>query len=408
MRWRSGWGHGSRCRSYLVSSEAALDATAIAAADVYWDSTTNAPEVLITFNDEGRRRFADVTRANIGRKIAIIANGAVTSVPVVQAAITGGETYITMGRGDPAVVEKAAEELASVLRAATALGGATVVWVRPVAARVGPGTVFAIRGLAGVLGGLILLAAAGLAAARLPITVAPTASRAAAGSRAWLRLAVTALAPLALLLRTRLPLPGIDLGQIPLAQKDVLATLNVFGLGVIPMVTGYLLVEIAALVVPQWRPLRHGDLAARGRLASAAVLVGVLCAAIQSFFIVTWIRSFPFDLLEPGVGPTLAVIVTLVAGSAAHVVLAGLVGRFGLGNGLAVVVVADLALRGLRTNGTEPPLGLSLGEPVAISGLVATVLLTIWISRRRVGDESGTLRLPSAGIVPLSLPCCRA
>ena len=52
-------------------------------------------EVILTFTDEGSKKFAEVTAANVGKHIAIIYDGVIYSNPVVQQEITGGQASIT-------------------------------------------------------------------------------------------------------------------------------------------------------------------------------------------------------------------------------------------------------------------------------------------------------------------------
>lgn len=68
-------------------------------------------EVLLTFTDEGTKKFAEATAANIGKRIFIVYDGEVKSSPVVQTAITGGQASIT---GMESYEE--AEQLASTIR----------------------------------------------------------------------------------------------------------------------------------------------------------------------------------------------------------------------------------------------------------------------------------------------------
>ncbi len=50
--------------------------------------------VQLAFTDEGTRKFADATTANVGKRIYIIYDGEVASAPTVQTAITGGSAVI--------------------------------------------------------------------------------------------------------------------------------------------------------------------------------------------------------------------------------------------------------------------------------------------------------------------------
>jgi SecD/SecF fusion protein len=74
------------------------------------DPGTGQPEIEFTLNDEGAALFADVTKENVGRYLAIILDGEVKSAPVIKGQIPGGRGVI---EGDFTVEE--AYDLASVL-----------------------------------------------------------------------------------------------------------------------------------------------------------------------------------------------------------------------------------------------------------------------------------------------------
>jgi preprotein translocase subunit SecD len=56
---------------------------------------TNEPQVLITFNSEGGRRFARVTQENTGKPFAIILDNKVISAPNINEPILGGTASIS-------------------------------------------------------------------------------------------------------------------------------------------------------------------------------------------------------------------------------------------------------------------------------------------------------------------------
>lgn len=51
--------------------------------------------VELDLNEEGTKKFAEATEANVGKPISIIYDGETISSPTVQTAITGGQAYIT-------------------------------------------------------------------------------------------------------------------------------------------------------------------------------------------------------------------------------------------------------------------------------------------------------------------------
>jgi len=53
------------------------------------------PVIEITFTPEGRKRFAEVTRQNIDKRLAIIVEGRIVSAPVIRSEISGGKGIIS-------------------------------------------------------------------------------------------------------------------------------------------------------------------------------------------------------------------------------------------------------------------------------------------------------------------------
>ena len=103
-------------RSYYLHRTAELTGTAISESQVYYDPTTNRPEVLITFNRYGARRFGDLSGKNVGRKMAIILDEKVTSAPEFRTAIPNGRATISLGARNPHDMQREAEDLVAVLR----------------------------------------------------------------------------------------------------------------------------------------------------------------------------------------------------------------------------------------------------------------------------------------------------
>lgn len=87
------------------------DMVASAKAGMYEQNGANQYVVQLTLTDEGSKTFAEITEANINKRIAIVYDNAVVSAPTVQAAITGGQCEITGMESF-----EAAENLASTIR----------------------------------------------------------------------------------------------------------------------------------------------------------------------------------------------------------------------------------------------------------------------------------------------------
>ena len=63
--------------------------------DVVFDQNTGKPVVLIKFNDEGARKFEELTQNNLGKPLPILLDEDIVSAPVVQERISGGSAQIS-------------------------------------------------------------------------------------------------------------------------------------------------------------------------------------------------------------------------------------------------------------------------------------------------------------------------
>ncbi|MEK7603818.1 MAG: protein translocase subunit SecD [Patescibacteria group bacterium] len=64
-------------------------------AQIVFDPQTNVPQVSLQLTDEGADLFAEITRKNIGKLVAIYLDGVPISIPVVQNEIPDGKAVIT-------------------------------------------------------------------------------------------------------------------------------------------------------------------------------------------------------------------------------------------------------------------------------------------------------------------------
>jgi protein-export membrane protein SecD len=69
----------------------------ITGAQLTFDSTTNAPQVSISFNSQGSQLFQQITAANVGKPLAIFLDGQLIEAPTVEQAISGGQAVISGG-----------------------------------------------------------------------------------------------------------------------------------------------------------------------------------------------------------------------------------------------------------------------------------------------------------------------
>ena len=78
-----------------TNGRAPLEGDVITNASDEFNNLTGAPEVSMRMNPEGARRWASITKANVGKAIAIVLDDAVYSAPRVTSEIDGGQSSIS-------------------------------------------------------------------------------------------------------------------------------------------------------------------------------------------------------------------------------------------------------------------------------------------------------------------------
>lgn len=238
----------------------------------------------------------------------------------------------------------------------------------------------------------------------------------------WRALLVLLL-PLCAWLAQGILLPGLDREGVQqlvmFGSGSSASSFSVVALGLAPIVTGFFLVELAAWLVPRWRPLRAGDLESRRRLRRAALLLSLVLSLLQGFFVSRWLLAssarVPMsdaELLSPGLGAWFVplAMLSLTAGVCLMVGLAHAIERHALGAGfslltaaLALVHLVESGWAALRHGGwpevmVRTPLDLMLGALLVVGALAGLAAVLQRPVRARRGPS---IRLPSCGLVPL-------
>ena len=78
-----------------TTGRAPLEGDVIVNASDQFDHFTGKPEVSMTMNTDGSRRWSAITKANIGRAVAIVLDGLVYTAPRINCEIDGGQSSIT-------------------------------------------------------------------------------------------------------------------------------------------------------------------------------------------------------------------------------------------------------------------------------------------------------------------------
>lgn len=147
-----------RYTGQVVKAATELSGEDVLDANVVFDpnSLDQRPAVSLKFTATGGKRFADITGANINKRMAIVLDDVIVSDPVIQTQISGGVAQITMGSDrSRQEVQEEANELSLILRSGALPAPITILEERQVGATLGPE--LANQGVMSVLVGLALV-----------------------------------------------------------------------------------------------------------------------------------------------------------------------------------------------------------------------------------------------------------
>ncbi|MBA3498747.1 MAG: hypothetical protein H0T65_00120, partial [Deltaproteobacteria bacterium] len=228
------------------------------------------------------------------------------------------------------------------------------------------------------------------------------------GGVPWRRIAVTALAPIVLLASSFFTLPGVN--EVELEHISARGgggsalDVTVTALGVTPIITAFLLVELVALAFPRLRWRRHDP---RGRigLGRAVAAVAIALSLLQGYFLAGYLESlsrYGAEIVTPGLRLQLLVMLSLATGTMLLAIIAGLIREHGLGNGYAVLMTTSFLFEVAQPYLIDGPENahhyVSKGTLLGLVGALCIAVATRAMLRWRVEQ----LRLPTSGITPVN------
>ncbi|MCC7404602.1 MAG: protein translocase subunit SecD [Bdellovibrionales bacterium] len=101
---------------YVVSKDTDLGGNELEDANVR-PGEYGEPEVIFSFNPDGRRKFSEITEKNVNKPMAIVLDEVVQSAPVIQGKIASATARITLGGRDYQETMNEANFIATALRA---------------------------------------------------------------------------------------------------------------------------------------------------------------------------------------------------------------------------------------------------------------------------------------------------
>ena len=229
----------------------------------------------------------------------------------------------------------------------------------------------------------------------------------AAGMSYAARLALTVLLLSLYVLGQRVPMPFVDTEAY--LSTEIPVSTSIMTLGIAPLIFGFLLVELFAVITSPGRRLRAAGSAGRAKLNRAALRVSLGMCALQA----TGLAMTMGSLTSPGGAPIVTIpvaafavllVVTLAAVTAGLFLCGNFLSEYGIGNGFSLLILTEigLALWGEWSfRFTEGAGAFVAGDPMqGVGFLLAGVLAALLIRHTQTAEATQTPPFPQ-GAVPV-------
>ena len=235
-----------------------------------------------------------------------------------------------------------------------------------------------------------------------------------------------------------IPVPGIDpvvladlfksqkngiLGMFNMFSGGALSRFTIFALGIMPYISASIIMQLAAIAVPQLEQLKKEGESGRRKITQYTRYGTLGLAVVQAFGISVALQAQPGLVPNPGSMFQMTTVITLVTGTMFLMWLGEQITERGLGNGISLIIFAGIAaglphaigstLELARTGAFSIPLVLFL--VVLAFGVTALVVfvergqrkILVNYAKRQVGNKiyGGQsshlpLKLNMAGVIP--------
>jgi preprotein translocase subunit SecY len=214
-----------------------------------------------------------------------------------------------------------------------------------------------------------------------------------------------------------------------LFSGGALKRVTIFALGIMPYISASIILQLLTVVVPSLEKMVKEGPEGRKKIQKYTKYLTVVLCVIQSFAIISWIRSIPAMpgkgaiVHSDGVGFIILAVTAITTGTMVLMWLGEIITERGVGNGISLIIFAGIVVRlpqSLYSTGSKVA---AKGEPILAIVLIATflaivaaaILLTlgrrnipIQYGKRQIGGQtsqasSQTLPLPvnAGGVIPI-------
>lgn len=179
-------------------------------------------------------------------------------------------------------------------------------------------------------------------------------------------------------------------GLYDLISGGALSQFTIFALGVTPYITGSIILQLLAVAIPSLEELQKSGEEGKKKISAWTRYLAVVLALMQAA--VLSVGMFRDALLSQSVLSTIAVILTLTAGTTLLMWLGEMINEKGIGNGISMIIFFGIVAR-LPHDVANTVKGVQAGNINAVQ-LIGFVLISLLVIVGVIVILQGTRKLP--------------
>lgn len=165
-------------------------------------------------------------------------------------------------------------------------------------------------------------------------------------------------------------LPGVDMTPIldffnrqtasgRIAKSGIFTNLfersrfGIFSVGLTPFISSCLFLQIASFLVPKAKKIFYEETLGRRKLVKGTYVLTIILCIVQSYGLAFWLEKMQYGgvlvVATPGLLFRIMTVLSLTAGTVVLLFIAQAITRFGLGNGVAIIVISSSLFQYIAT-----------------------------------------------------------
>jgi preprotein translocase subunit SecY len=182
------------------------------------------------------------------------------------------------------------------------------------------------------------------------------------------------------------PVPGVDptalkdafsnsplLGMLDLFSGGALKNFSIAAMGVYPYITASIVITLMTPIIPALQRLAEEGENGRNRINTITHWLMIPLAGLQGYAQLILLRNQYGAVADSGLLSTVAIVLSLIAGSMFLVWLGEQITQYGIGNGISIIIFAGI----MATLPSQIGAGFLAGQSGQVAGLITFIIIAL-------------------------------